>query len=37
MEREMTMKMQEETEKERKKEMAKMEKEVMDEIGNMEN
>ena len=37
MEREMMMKMQEETEKERKKEMAKMEKEVMDEIGNMEN
>ena len=33
----MMMKMQEETEKERKKEMAKMEKEVMDEIGNMEN
>ena len=37
MEREMMMKIKEETEKERKKEMAKMEKEVMDEIGNMEN
>ena len=36
MEREMMMKIKEETEKERKKEMAKMAKEVMDEIGNIE-